>query len=143
MATITLNIISQEKHLVTTEVDHLVAPTTSGEVTILPNHIPIFTKLTDGLIITKSGNATDEYAIFGGFMDVGPNSQVTVLADAAVRADDINIAKAEEAKRLAEEAMKQKTSEIEFKEAEASLRKALLELKVAGRRRPSREYTPQ
>lgn len=143
MATITLNIISQEQHLVTTEVDSLNAPTSSGEVTILPNHIPLFTKLTDGLISTVSGNTTEEYAILGGFMDVGPNSQVTVLADAAVRANDINIAKAQEAKRLAEEAMKQKTSEIEFKEAEASLRKALLELKVANRRRPSREYPQQ
>lgn len=143
MSTITLEIISQEKHLATMEVDEVNAPTTSGEVTILPHHIPLFTKLVDGVIITKTKDKTEEFAILGGFMDVGPDSKVTILADAAVRTDDINVAKAEEAKRLAEEAMKNRGSEIEFKEAEASLRKALLELKVATRRRQSRDLPNQ
>ncbi len=144
MSTITLDIISQEKHLTTIEVGEIIAPTTSGVITVLPNHIPMFTKLADGVITTKSGDKTDEFAILGGFMDIGPDSKVTILADAALRTDDINIAKAEEAKRLAEEAMQNKGSEIEFKEAEASLRKALLELKVAGaRRHQNRELPPQ
>lgn len=136
MSKITLNIISQEKHLLTAEVDQLTAPAASGEVTILPSHIPLFTKLNDGVILIKTEGKTDEFAILGGFMDVGPDSQVTILADAAIRADDINVAKAEEARKKAEFAMKNKESEINFKEAEVSLRKALLELKVAGKRRP-------
>lgn len=135
MSKISLDIISQEKQLLSAEVDQITAPAVSGEVTILPNHIPLFTKLNDGVIVIKIGDKIDEFAVLGGFMDVGPNSKVTVLADAAVYADDINIAKAEEARRLAEEVMKNRESEISFKEAEASLRKALLELKVAGKRR--------
>ncbi len=143
MATITLEIISQEKHLATIEVNEIIAPTTSGEITVLPNHIPVFTKLTDGIITTKANNKVEEFAILGGFMDIAPDSKVTILADAATRADDINIAKAQEAKRLAEEAMKNKGSEIEFKEAESSLRKALFELKAANRRRQSRDLPGQ
>lgn len=135
MSTITLEIISQEQHLVTAEVDQLTAPTATGEITILPNHIPLFTKMTDGVVTTKHQGKIEEFAVLGGFMDVAPNSKVTILADVAVRADSINAAKAEEAKRKAEEAMKNKTSEIEFREAETSLRRALFELKIASSRR--------
>ncbi len=143
MSKITLNIISQEKHLITAEVDLVNAPASSGEVTILPQHIPLFTKLNDGIIYTKTAGKIEEYAILGGFMDVEPDSKVTILADAAVRTGDINIAKAEEAKKRAEEAIKHKESEISFKEAEASLRKALFELKVAGKRRQSPQLPSQ
>jgi F-type H+-transporting ATPase subunit epsilon len=143
MSTITLEIISQEKHLATMEVDQVTVPTTTGEVTILPNHIPMFTKMVDGVVITKIGDKTEDFAVLGGFMDVGPDSNVTILADAAVKADDINTAKAEEAKRIAEQTMKNKSSEIEFKEAEASLRKAMLELRVASTRRRQNRELPQ
>lgn len=136
MSKLTLNIISQEQHLLTAEVDQITAPAASGEVTILPSHIPLFTKLNDGVIVIKIDNQIDEFAVLGGFMDVGPDNQVTILADAAIRADDINIAQAEAARHKAELAMKNKVSEINFKEAEVSLRKALLELKVASKHRP-------
>ena len=144
MSKITLDIISQEKHLLSAEVDQIIAPAVAGEITVLPNHIPLFTKLNDGVIMIKTGSKLDEFAVLGGFMDVGPDSKVTILADAAVYADDINIAKAEEARKRAEEVMKNRESEISFKEAEASLRKALLELKVAGKRRQrtSPQITP-
>jgi len=138
MSKLSLSIISQEGPLLTTEVDQVNAPAEMGEVTILPGHIPLFTKLRDGVVIIKTDGKEEEFAIVGGFMDVGPNSQITILSDAAVRAGDINIAKAQEAVKRAEEDMKVKASEISFKEAEASLRKALLELRVAGRRQPKR-----
>jgi F-type H+-transporting ATPase subunit epsilon len=99
--------------------------------------------MVDGLVTIKTGDNIEEFAVLGGFMDIGPDSKVTILADAAMHARDINQAKAQEAKNRAVEAMKNKTSEIEFKEAEASLRKALLELKVAGKRRQTRELPPQ
>ena len=144
MSTLTLEIISQEKHLDTLEVDQVSVPTTMGVITILPNHIPLFTKMVDGLVVAKIGDQEEEFAVLGGFMDVGPNSKVTILADAAITADSINAAKAEQAKQLAEQTMKNKTSEIEFKEAEASLRKAVLELRVANsRRRQQRELPNQ
>jgi F-type H+-transporting ATPase subunit epsilon len=131
-----LEVITQEKHLLSVEADQLTAPSVSGEVTILPNHIPLFTKLNDGVITYKQGAHTFEYAVLGGFMDVAPGNKITILADSAVRADDINLAKAQAAKEKAQEAMQNKQSEVEFKQAEASLRKALLELKVAKRRVP-------
>jgi F-type H+-transporting ATPase subunit epsilon len=133
--TIHLEVITQEKHVLTKEVRQLTAPGSMGEVTILPKHIPLFTRLQDGVITIYTKSGVEELAILGGFMDVGPLSRVTILADAAINASDINLAKAEAAKRRAEDAMKQKVSEVEFRQAEASLRRALLELKVARRRR--------
>lgn len=135
MSKIKLDIISQEKPIFSAEVSQITAPASTGEVTILPAHIPLFTKLNDGIIAIKTNDKIEEYAVLGGFMDVGPDSTVTILADAAVRTDAINLAKAEEAQRKAELAMQNKTSEVEFKIAENSLRRALLELKVANRRR--------
>lgn len=136
MSKLTLDIISQEGPLLSAEVDQITAPAEAGEVTILPGHIPLFTKLRDGVVIIKRNDVAEEFAVLGGFMDVGPKSKVTILSDAAVRANDINIAKAEEARKKAEQAMEHKESELNFKEAEASLRRALLELKVANRRHP-------
>jgi F-type H+-transporting ATPase subunit epsilon len=136
-----LDIISQEKHLFSEEVDQLTAPALEGEVTILPNHIPLFTRLGDGVVVIKKDGKFDEFAILGGFMDVGPQNQVTILADAAFNTAEVNEAKALEAKRQAEISLKQKQNEVEFRQAEASLRKAVLELKVA-RRRSSRPGLP-
>jgi F-type H+-transporting ATPase subunit epsilon len=130
---LTLEIVTQEKHLLTEEIDQLTAPSAAGEVTILPNHIPLFTRLQDGVIRYKIGSLFVEYAVLGGFMDVAPGNKITILADSAVRTDKINIAKVEAAKAKAEEAMANRQSEFEFKQAEASLRKALLELKAARR----------
>lgn len=132
---IQLEVITQEKHVLSQTVDQLTAPGIEGEVTILPDHIPLFTRLSDGIITLFKKGQKDELAILGGFMDVGPNSHVTILADAAIHADDINVAKAEAAKKRAEKTMKQKVSEVDFKVAEAELRRALLELKTAKRRK--------
>lgn len=142
MATILLEIITQEAKILTEEVDQVTAPAVLGEVTILPGHIPLFTKLSDGLITIKSSKGTTEIAVLDGFMDVSVGNRVTILADSAIRAESVNIAKATEAKRKAEEAMHQKTSEIEFKQTEAALRKAILELKVAQRHRATKAALP-
>jgi F-type H+-transporting ATPase subunit epsilon len=135
-AKISLDIITQEKPLLSTTVDQLTAPAVMGEVTILPGHIPLFTRLNDGVIRYKTESTITEIAIIGGFMDVGPQNKITIMADSAINAEDIDEQKAELARQKAEDAMKNKQSEVEFKIAEASLRKALLELKVARRRRP-------
>jgi F-type H+-transporting ATPase subunit epsilon len=135
---IKLEIVSQEKPLFKDEVDAVTAPASEGEVTILPNHIPLFTKLSDGVVTIKRGDVEEDLAILGGFMDVGPSSRVTILADAAFRADDVNEAKALKAKEEAEKAIQQKHSEVDFRLAENSLRRAILELKVSRRKR-----TPQ
>lgn len=132
---LTLTIVTQEKELLKEKVDQITAPTTSGEVTILPNHVPLFTRLQTGVVIYKvSGNST-QVVISNGFMDVAPNNAVTILTDSATHERDISLAQAEEAKKKAEQAMEHKTERRDFLIAEASLRRALMELKIA-RKRP-------
>lgn len=133
MKRITLDIITQERHLLSKTVDKLVVPAISGELTILPNHIPLFTRLADGILLLIDGTSVEEFGVLGGFLDVGPNSHVTIMADSALRAEEVSETRALEAKRQAEEAMKQKGDEVAFRIAEGSLRQALLELKVARR----------
>ncbi|MBU0576680.1 ATP synthase F1 subunit epsilon [Patescibacteria group bacterium] len=133
---LSLDVISQEQQLLSQEVDMVLVPSMTGQIGILPGHISLFASLEAGELILTSGTRNEVFAITGGFLDVNQN-QVTVLADSAIRAEDIDINKVEEAKKRAQEAMKDKSSEKDFKLAEADLRKAILELKVAKRRRHS------
>jgi F-type H+-transporting ATPase subunit epsilon len=134
-----LDIITQEKQLYSDKIDKVSAPAVMGEVQILPGHIPLFTRLEDGILKIWKSSSYQEFALVGGFMDVAPGDKVTIMADMALLAESANEAQALKAKQKAEEAMKQKVSEIEFKTAEASLRKALMELRVAQRRRAVRQ----
>ena len=133
-AVINLQIITPEKVVYSDTVDMVNIPAVEGEIGILPNHIPLFTKIKPGEIKVKKG-ANEEYlAITGGFVNV-QRGKVTILADYAIRSEDIESARAEEAKKKAEEAMKNKESITNMAIAESELRKALLELKVAGRKK--------
>lgn len=134
MAQLKLLIITQDRELLSTEVDQVTVPTTSGEITVLPNHAPLFTQLHTGELIYKQDGKPSSVVISSGFMDVGPNNIITVLSDTATLESDITIARAEEAKQKAEKDMEQKTDRRSFIMAEASLRKALIELKIARRR---------
>ena len=131
-----LEIITPEKVVFKNEADELIVPTTTGEVGILANHVPLLSQISLGELIIKQGQKEHALAISGGFLDVA-NNQVTILADYAVRSEDIEIAKVEEAQKRAQKAMEEKVSERDFAEAEAQLRRSLLELKVAQRRRKS------
>lgn len=131
-----LTIVTQEKELLSLDVDSITAATTTGEVTILPGHIPLMTKLTDTEFVYRIKGVVHSLAITGGFMNVEPGNKVIVLADAAVRSEDIDEAKAQEARKKAYEAMQdEKLSGTEMRMAEGELRKAILELKVAAKRR--------
>ncbi len=131
-----LTIVTQEKELLTEEVDSITAMTTSGEVTILPGHVPLMTKLSDTEFVYRSKGQAKSLAVTGGFMNVEPGNKVIVLADAAIRSEDIDEAKAQEARKKAYEATQnEKLSGTEMRIAEGELRKAILELKVASKRR--------
>lgn len=131
-----LSVITPLKTILDEEIDQLTLPTLDGEITILPNHVPLITKITPGeMLITKNRKA-QSYAITGGFLEVNKDS-VTILADYAVRAEDIEVAKAEQAKERAEKAMKEKTSQRDYAEADAILKRSLLELHVARKTRRS------
>lgn len=132
--TLNFQIITPEKIVLEDEVDEIIAPTTNGQVSILPNHISLLTRVTSGELITKKSGKETVLAVTGGFLEVGKN-KVTLLADYAVHSADINVAKAEEAKARAEKLLAEKTSEEDFVIASSELQKALLELKVAMKRK--------
>ena len=128
-----LEVITQERKILSESVDIIIAPTYDGQISILPGHIGLLTRLLAGELYIISGPSMTVLAISGGLLDVHDNL-VSVMAESAVRADEIDIAKVEAAKAKAESALKERLSATEFAVAEADLRKAVLELKVAKRR---------
>ena len=126
---ILLEIITPDGVTYKDDVQEAIVPTTTGEITILPNHISLVTEVTHGELIVKKKDKTYSMVITEGFLEVVKN-HIVILANYAVRAENINIAKVEEAKKRAERLMKEKTSDIDFRVAEADLRKAMLELKI-------------
>ena len=125
-----LEIITQERQVLTDDVDLILAPAYDGQIGILPGHIGLLTRLQAGELYILKGPTMKLLAVSGGLLDVH-DDLVTVLADSAVRAEEIDILKAEAAQRRAEEEFKEHLSQAEFALAEADLRKAVLELKVA------------
>jgi len=135
--TIKLDIVTAEQLVFSDDVDIVVAPGIDGELAVLPHHAPLMTMLQPGELRVRKGGEEILMAVTGGFLEVRPD-RVTVLADAAERAEDIDAARAEEAKRRAEERLSGKISEGDMARAEAALRRSLLRLRVAEKRRRRR-----
>ena len=133
-----LQIITQERKVFDDEADIILAPAHEGQIGILYGHISLLTKLQSGELYIVKGPSMTILAVTGGLLDVNDN-KVTIMADDAVRADEIDITKVEAAKKKAEEALKEKLSDRDFAVAQADLRKAVLKLKVVKKRR----YRPQ
>lgn len=129
-----VQVITPEKIIFDDQAQEVIATTANGQITILPNHIPLVTQLVPGELIIRKNNKEDNIVVVGGFLELGKDT-VTILADYATHGKDISEAKAKEAKQRAEKLMKEKLTEHDFRIAEAELQKALLELKVAGRHR--------
>jgi F-type H+-transporting ATPase subunit epsilon len=125
-------IATPERIMLETEVDSLTLPTTMGEVTILPNHIPLVATLEPGEIRYKHGATNDFFAVSGGIIEVKKGGEVVVLADSAEFAHEIDIEKAEaareEAQKLMTEAGKDQKS---YSDASAMFRTQLVRLNVA------------
>ena len=134
MATLRLEIITAERQVFADDVNVVVAPGTEGELGILPHHTPLITMLKPGeLLIRKDGEET-YMSVSGGFLEVRPD-KVIVLADACERAEEIDIERAEEAKRRAEERIKTHVTGVDTARAHAALLRSLVRIKVADRRR--------
>ncbi len=134
MATLKLEIITAEREIFADDIDILVAPGIEGELGILPHHAPLMTMIQPGeLLVRKNGEET-YMVVTGGFLEVRPD-KVIVLADACERAEEIDVARAEEAKRRAEESLETRPPDVEAASIEAALRRSLTRLKVAERRR--------
>jgi F-type H+-transporting ATPase subunit epsilon len=132
---LSVEILSSDKLILKEEdVNEIVVPTTMGDVGILPNHMGLISHIKPGEIVIKKNNRDDLLAITGGFLEVRKN-RVSILADYAIRAEDIEVRRAEEAKERAKKVMENLTDREEFAKAEADLLRALLELKVATRRK--------
>ena len=134
MATIRLDIVTAEQLVFSADVDVVIAPGIDGEMAILPRHAPLMTMLQLGELRVRQEGEEFSLAVTGGFLEVRPD-RVTVLADAAERAEDIDAARAEEAKRRAEERLAGRVSETDTARAEAALRRSLIRLRVAAKRR--------
>ncbi|MBN1190728.1 MAG: F0F1 ATP synthase subunit epsilon [Dehalococcoidales bacterium] len=136
--TIKLEIVTAERVVFSDDVDIVTAPGKDGELGILPQHAPLMTVLNPGeLVARKSG---DEYvmAISGGFLEVRAG-RVIVLADAAERAEEIDVQRAEEAKRRAQEALSHPTSQVETAMAEAALHRAIARIHTVERKRKKKQ----
>lgn len=135
MKKIFLEIVTPEKVLFQGEVEEILVPGSEGELGILPDHIPLISTLKPGeLKIKKEGN-WDYFAVLGGFVEVRPGSKVFVLASACEHAEDIDEARALQAKERAESLLKERKDEVKFTEASAALERAITRLKVAQRKR--------
>jgi len=114
-------------------VERLIAPGTDGELTVLPQHAAFITTLSPGELRIVKGGEEEAMAITGGFLEVR-NDRIVVLADAAERVEEIDIARAEEARQKAEEAIREQHAAGDLAQTQASLQRALMRLRVAQKR---------
>lgn len=137
---IKLEIVTVERLLYSGEVDMVVAPGADGVMGILPHHAPLLTSLKFGdLMVRKAGEEDLDFAIGGGIMEVQPD-KVTVLADAAERADEINVERAAAARDQAQKSLESgNLSADEVFKAELALQRAITRLKVAGKKQNGRK----
>jgi len=115
-------------------VDKIIVPGVVGELTALPRHAPLLTMIKPGVLRIVKGDDEVEMAITGGFLEVREN-RVTVLADAAERAEEIDVMRAEGARRQAQRRLEERAEEIDRARTQAALERALARIKVAERRR--------
>lgn len=134
---LTLIIVSQERKLLEVTVNSVTVPGSEGELTILPGHLPIFTRLIGGELIYRIKNTEHTVAVSRGFLDVSPEGTVMVIVDLATEARSISVERAEQAIKKAQETMEKSEDQRELLFAEASLKQALLEIKVAQKTRKS------
>ncbi len=135
MDTIHLKIASPERVVFDDEVIQIRVPTNLGEITILPHHIPLVTSIIAGELVIKKEDEEVTMALSGGFLEINTDG-VTVLADTAERAEEIDEARAEEARQRASELLKEKhVDSVEYAALATKLEKELARLRVVRKRR--------
>jgi F-type H+-transporting ATPase subunit epsilon len=127
--TIHVDVVSAEEQIFSGEAEFVALPGEAGELGIYPRHIPLITRIRPGAVrIQVPGQADEEFVfVAGGILEVQPNG-VTVLADTAIRGTDLDEAKAQEAKKMAEELMLNQDSKIDYAKAQAELAAAIAQL---------------
>lgn len=137
--TMHVDVVSAEHSLFSGLVEFLVAPAAMGEVGIYPRHAPLITTIKAGSVRLKLPDREEEELIYvsGGLLEVQP-LVVTILADTAIRGRDLDEVKAQEAKKRAEEAMRDRSASIEYAQAQAELAEAVAQLHAIQRLRKQR-----
>jgi F-type H+-transporting ATPase subunit epsilon len=128
MSTIHVDVVSAESLIFSGEAKFVALPGEAGELGILPKHTPLITRIKPGAVRIEKADGTEEFVfVAGGILEVQPNV-VTVLADTAIRGKDLDEAKAEEAKKRAEEALRNQDASMDYAVAQAELVSAVAQL---------------
>ena len=140
---IKFELVTPERTVFRTEVDQVTLPTAQGEITILPNHIPLVATLVPGVAHLKKGQAEEDVAVSGGFIQIQEGNLIRVLADTAERGAELDIAAIEQAKDRAEKVMKEavRADEASYMSAAAALERELARYKTAMKHRKAK-HTP-
>jgi F-type H+-transporting ATPase subunit epsilon len=125
--TIQVDIVSAEQAIFSGTAERVIAPGEAGELGILPEHMPLLTRIKPGTVRIQNGAEEEVIYVSGGMMEVQPD-RITVLADTSIRAHDLDEAKAMEAQRLAKEALSNRTGAMEIAKAQAELAEAAAQL---------------
>ncbi|MEH7107589.1 MULTISPECIES: F0F1 ATP synthase subunit epsilon [Bacillaceae] len=134
MKTIKVNVVTPDGPVYDSDVEMVSTKAKSGDLGILPGHISMVAPLEIGAVRLKKGGKTEFVAVTGGFLEVRPD-QVTILAQAAEKSEDIDVERALKAKERAEQRMQEQKAEmIDFRRAELALRRAINRLAVAEKR---------
>jgi F-type H+-transporting ATPase subunit epsilon len=131
-----VDVVSARESIFSGVATFVALPGESGELGILPGHISLITRIKPGTVRIQNGGPETEELVFvaGGILEVQPKG-VTVLADTAIRGKDLDEAKAQEAKRKAEEALASKAAEMDYAKAQAELMAAIAEIRAIERLR--------
>lgn len=132
MKTVQVNVVTPDGPVYDADVEMVSVKAQSGELGILPGHIPMVAPLQIGAVRLKKGSSTELVAVSGGFLEVRPD-KVTILAQAAETVEDIDLTRAQSAKERAEQRLNKNTDDIDFKRAELALRRAMNRINVSQR----------
>ena len=124
-------ITTPEGRLLEQEIDQLTVETIDGQITVLPDHIPLVTILRPGEMLLRTGSKTVSYALYGGFLEIRPESRIFILADAAERPEQIDLAAAEAARERAQQVLQEKFDTAEYEDAALQLERELTRVRLA------------
>ena len=139
--TVHVDVVSAEESIFSGLVEMVVVPGEMGELGIYPRHAPLLTRIKPGSVRLKLPDQSEPVLIYvsGGMLEVQP-SVITILADTAIRGADLDEARSLEAKRAAEEAMKNRTSDVDYAAAQAELFEALAQLQAIKKMRNNKSH---
>lgn len=138
-----IQLTTPERIVYKADVEELSLPTSMGEITILPHHIPLVANLAQGEIRAKEKDKVLAFACSGGFIEIKPNGEVIILADNAERAEEIDEARAEAARKRAENLMKEKVADqVEYAAIATKLERELARLRVVRKHRNKHASAP-